>query len=122
MLTDGIRDGHRVGAEFLGRIGVADGPDRLAHDRFDFAGRELLYSRDLAGHHDQAVLAQGFDRNACFRVPRQVGVEQRIRNTVRYFVRMPFGDGLGSEEEISVGAHQAALPSCVEWTGSPSRV
>ena len=121
LLPDGIRDGHRVGAECLGRIGVADGPDRLTHNPLDCGGRQRRGRGDLASHHNQAILAQGFDRHARLGVPRQIGVEQRIRNPVRDFIGMPFGNGLGGEEEITVGAHQAALPSCIGRTGSPSR-
>ena len=54
----------------------------------------------LAGEHDQPGLGERFERDPRVGVLFQQRVEDGVRNLVAHFVRMAFGDRLGSEQEI----------------------
>ena len=77
-----------------GGIGVADVGDGLARDGLivDCGG-----SRDFAGDHAAVGGHQRFTGHAAHGVLGESGVQHRIADLIADFVRVAFGDGLGSE-------------------------
>jgi len=94
LLLDGSQDSTGIGIEAHRRVRVANLCDRLSHDLRDL---DVRLRGDLTATDDKAGLDHGLNRNARFRVLREVGVEQRIADLVTDFVWVTLGHGLGSE-------------------------
>ena len=96
LLADGGQ--HRAGlpVEAHVRAGVADLPDRLAHE---LVVVDRGVARDLAGEHHHAGLDQGLAGHAGPAILGQVGIQNGVRNLVGDLVRVPLRDRLGGEEE-----------------------
>ncbi len=88
LLADRVEHGTGVAIESHRGIRVANPDDRAAHH---FLEVDVGRSRDLAGDQHHAGLDQRFAGNARTRVVLENGIEDRIGNLVRNFVRVTLG-------------------------------
>ena len=55
---------------------------------------------DLTGQYHQTGIAQGLGGNAGFRVLREDGIQNGIRDLIGHLVRVAFRNGFGSKEKV----------------------
>src|SRR5207247_4685617 len=95
LAVDCRQDGTGLRIEAEVRVGVADRGDGPAHDVRDVdVGRR----GDFARHDGHSGRDQGFTGDPRRRILEQDGVQDRVGDLIRDFVRMAFRDRLGSED------------------------
>ena len=94
LFVDRDRQAARVAVEPEPWPGVADVADGLARDARDV---DVARRGDLARHVHLAREHERLARDASVRILREDGVEHRVRDRVRDFVGMTFGDAFGGE-------------------------
>src|ERR1700722_8919780 len=84
---------------------VADVVDRHAGEMMDQVGCDRSRATCLAGEYDAVGGDQGLAGHARVGIGAEIGVEHGITEPVGDLVGVPFGDGLGSEQEFAFIAH-----------------
>ena len=100
-------DATGLAVEAVAVVVVADGADRLAHQRRDV---DIGRGRHLARHHDEPRRQQRLAGHTARRITLENGVQDGIRDLVRHLVGVTLGDRLRGE----CGLH-ALLRFCVRW-------
>ncbi len=96
LLIDGREHRAGLGIEAIGGIVVTNLADRLTHD---LGNVHISFGGDLAGDQHKTCGHQGLRGHTAHGVLGENRVQNAIRNLVRDLIRVPLGDGFGSEEE-----------------------
>ncbi len=81
------------------RLGITNLTNGITHHLLDI---HIAAARHLTGHYHLTRGNQRLTRHMAASVLRQEIVQHSVTNLVRYFVRVPFADTLGSEKVIHI--------------------